>query len=120
MNLGQGLRTVGMAATAARRYVQAPFADQTTRRIGFQGNLFRLIQVSLVEVASFCNVDRRNVVARCRHGCNTQASKKKPRTYADYRDMRYPSSPTPISSRRPKLPFIVMLVLGLQSGLSER
>ena len=93
MNRRQWLQTVGMAATAANSY-SMPFADQKTRRVGLIGcgwygkaDLFRLIQVSPVEVVSLCDVDKRMLSRAADTVATRQASKKKPRTYADYRDM---------------------------------
>jgi predicted dehydrogenase len=93
MNRRQWLQTVGMAATAANSYA-VPFADQKTRRVGLIGcgwygkaDLFRLIQVSPVEVVSLCDVDKRMLSRAADMVATRQASKKKPRTYADYRDM---------------------------------
>lgn len=50
-------------------------------------DLLRLIQVSPVEVVSLCDVDK-NMVAEAAELVSTrQASKKKPRTYGDYREL---------------------------------
>jgi predicted dehydrogenase len=70
------------------------FADDKVRRVGLIGSgwygksdLLRLVQVSPVEVVSLCDVDR-NMVAEAAELVSTrQASKKKPRTYSDYREM---------------------------------
>src|SRR5262249_29391379 len=52
-----------------------------------KSDLFRLLQVSLVEVVSLCDVDK-NMVADCADQvAGKQASKKKPRTYGDYREL---------------------------------
>src|SRR5438034_7693506 len=50
-------------------------------------DLFRLIQVAPVEVVSLCDVDRKMVADAAEMTAQRQASKKKPRTYHDYRDM---------------------------------
>src|SRR5436305_15104743 len=69
------------------------FADQK-KRVGLIGcgwygkaDLFRLIQVAPVEVVSLCDVDKRMLGAAAEMVASRQASKKKPRTYADYREM---------------------------------
>lgn len=70
------------------------FADDKPKRVGLIGtgwygkcDLLRLIQVAPVEVVSLCDVDR-NMVAQAADIVSTrQASKKKPRTFHDYRDM---------------------------------
>lgn len=50
-------------------------------------DLFRLIQVAPVEVVSLCDVDRNMVAEAAEMVAGRQASKKKPRTYGDYREM---------------------------------
>lgn len=78
--------TAGLAAAA--------FADGKPKRVGLIGcgwygkaDLFRLIQVSPVEVVSLCDVDK-NMLSQAAEMVSTrQASKKTPRTYADYREM---------------------------------
>jgi predicted dehydrogenase len=71
----------------------AELADQK-KRVGLIGtgwygkaDLFRLIQVAPVEVVSLCDVDRRMLADAAEQVASRQASKKKPRTYADYREM---------------------------------
>jgi predicted dehydrogenase len=69
-------------------------ADQKKLRVGMIGcgwygktDLFRLIQVSPVEVVSLCDVDSRMLADAAELTSQRQASKKKPRTYGDYRKM---------------------------------
>jgi predicted dehydrogenase len=69
-------------------------ADSKTRRVGLIGSgwygksdLLRLVQVSPVEVVSLCDVDKRMLAAAADLVATRQKSKKKPRTYADYREM---------------------------------
>lgn len=50
-------------------------------------DLFRLIQVSPVEVVSLCDVDKKMLAECAELVSQRQASKKQPRTYADYRTM---------------------------------
>ncbi len=64
------------------------------RRVGLIGtgwygkiDLVRLMQVEPVEVVSLCDVDRRMLAAAAEMVAGRQASKKKPRTYRDYRQM---------------------------------
>ena len=64
------------------------------RRVGLIGtgwygkiDLVRLMQVEPVEVVSLCDVDRRMLAAAAQMVAGRQASKKKPRTYGDYRQM---------------------------------
>ena len=69
------------------------FADRAPR-VGLIGSgwygkcdVFRLIQVAPVEVVSICDVDRRMLGEAADLIAQRQASHKKPRTYADYREM---------------------------------
>jgi predicted dehydrogenase len=64
------------------------------KRVGLIGtgwygktDLFRLIQVAPVEVVSLCDVDRRMLADAAEQVAARQASKKRPRTYTDYRKM---------------------------------
>ncbi len=78
---------------ALSRYAQA-YADRKPRRVGLIGcgwygkaDLFRLIQVEPVEVVSLCDVDKRMLAQAAEMVATRQASRKTPRTYADYREM---------------------------------
>ncbi|HWV98430.1 MAG TPA: Gfo/Idh/MocA family oxidoreductase [Candidatus Acidoferrum sp.] len=82
----------GLALSAIGSYA-ADFADQK-KRVGLIGtgwygksDLLRLIQVAPVEVVSLCDVDKRMLAEAADIVASRQASKKKPRTYADYREM---------------------------------
>lgn len=90
------LRTGGAAAVALsglRRYADA-FAD-TRLRVGVIGtgwygkcNLFRLLQVApSAEVVSLCDVDSAMLANAAARVAQRQASRKPPRTFADYRKM---------------------------------
>jgi predicted dehydrogenase len=64
------------------------------KRVGLIGcgwygkcDLFRLIQVAPVEVVSLCDVDKRILAQAADLTATRQASKKKPRTFSDYREM---------------------------------
>ena len=81
------------AASLAAGYA-APFADSKPRRVGIIGpgwygksDLFRLIQVAPVEVVSMCDVDKHMLSEGVDMVAARQASKKRPRTYGDYREM---------------------------------
>ena len=73
------------------------YAEQladTRKRVGLIGcgwygksDLLRLIQVAPVEVVSLCDVDKTMVAEAADIVSTRQASKKKPRTYGDYREM---------------------------------
>ena len=83
----------GLAATAFGPYV-AHAADSNPLRVGLIGtgwygkiDLLRLIQVAPVEVVSLCDVDRKMLDDAAEIVSTRQQSKKKPRTYSDYRQM---------------------------------
>src|SRR5213080_1624276 len=64
------------------------------RRVGLIGagwygksDLWRLIQVAPVEVVSICDVDKQMLAGAVDIASQRQKSKKKPRTYMDYREM---------------------------------
>src|SRR5579872_3867743 len=72
----------------------AALADEKPKRVGVIGcgwygkcDLFRLIQVAPVEVVSLCDVDKKMLADAAEMVSTRQASKKKPRTYSDYRQM---------------------------------
>src|SRR5260370_33658467 len=82
-----GLALSGLAGYAAE------FTDPK-KRVGLIGcgwygkcDLFRLIQVAPVEVVSLCDVDKRMLAEAAEMVAARQASKKKPRTYGDYRQL---------------------------------
>lgn len=68
--------------------------DGKPRRVGLIGcgwygkiDLLRLIQVAPVEVVSLCDVDRNMLSGAADIVASRQRSRKKPRTYHDYREM---------------------------------
>ncbi len=82
----------GVVLSAAGAYA-AEFAQQKPR-VGLIGcgwygkcDLFRLIQVAPIEVVSLCDVDKRMLAEAAEMVAQRQASKQKPRTYSDYRQM---------------------------------
>jgi predicted dehydrogenase len=84
--LSAGAASLGLSALG--------YADQKPLRVGMIGcgwygksDLFRLIQVSPVEVVSLCDVDRHMLSDAADMVATRQASKKRPRTFADYRQM---------------------------------
>jgi predicted dehydrogenase len=85
--------TAGLALSVAGGYHTALAAEKAPR-VGLIGcgwygkiDLFRLIQVAPVEVVSLCDVDKKMLADAAEQVAGRQESKKKPRTYADYRDM---------------------------------
>ena len=94
MNRRQFLRAgaVGLGYAAAGLGEQA--SGQKPLRVGVIGtgwyaksDLFRLIQVSPVEVVSLCDVDSKMLADAADMTATRQQSKKRPRTYSDYRKM---------------------------------
>jgi predicted dehydrogenase len=83
------------AAATATLGAAAVFADDTKPlRVGLIGtgwygkcDLFRLIQVAPVDVVSLCDVDAKLLDEAADMVATRQKSKKKPRTYGDYRKM---------------------------------
>ena len=94
MNRRQFIYTSAAGVSAATRLLAEQAADQKTKRVGLIGtgwygkcDLFRLIQVSPVEVVSLCDVDSKMLSDAADMTATRQASKKRPRTYSDYRKM---------------------------------
>jgi predicted dehydrogenase len=84
--------TAGLALSVAGGY--HAFAAEKAPRVGLIGcgwygkiDLLRLIQVAPVEVVSLCDVDKKMLADAAEQVAGRQKSKKKPRTFADYRDM---------------------------------
>jgi predicted dehydrogenase len=82
------------ASAAGLALSAAGYADSKPRRVGIIGpgwygkaDLFRLIQVAPVEVVSMCDVDKQMLARAADMVATRQISKKKPRTYGDYREM---------------------------------
>lgn len=83
----------GLALSSVGKYAPG-MADRKPKRVGLIGpgwygkcDLWRLIQVAPVEVVSLCDVDSRMLNEAADIAAQRQASKKRPRTYTDYRKM---------------------------------
>ena len=96
MNRRQFLGSAAAAALAAQQFPFGAFAAAADKapRVGLIGtgwygkvDVLRLIQVAPVEVVSLCDVDKKMLADAADIVAGRQASKKKPRTYGDYRDM---------------------------------
>src|SRR5258705_8818160 len=96
MNLRQFLQKISAAVLAltAASYVPATFAAEKTRRVGLIGagwygksDLWRLVQVEPVEIVSICDPDQHMLAGAVEIASQRQKSKRKPRTYGDYREM---------------------------------
>lgn len=95
MNRRHFLQTgaAGLALSAGASSASA-FNQKAAKRVGLIGtgwygkcDLLRLIQVAPVEVVSLCDVDKKMLAEAAEIVAGRQASKKKPRTYGDYREM---------------------------------
>jgi predicted dehydrogenase len=94
MNRREFLHASAAAGLALSSSAYVFGADPKPPRVGLIGtgwygkcDLFRLIQVAPVEVVSLCDVDKKMLADAADMVATRQASKKKPRTYADYREM---------------------------------
>jgi predicted dehydrogenase len=84
----------GLTLGSLRGYA-AEFADRKQQpRVGLIGcgwygksDVLRLIQVAPVEVVSLCDVNKKMLAGAAELVASRQVSKKKPRTYGDYRPM---------------------------------
>jgi predicted dehydrogenase len=94
MNRRDFLRVGAGGIAALGTHPHALFGDDKPKRVGLIGcgwygkcDLFRLLQIAPVEVVSLCDVDRRMLAEAAELVAARQASKQKPRTYGDYREM---------------------------------
>jgi predicted dehydrogenase len=94
MNRREFLQTsaLGLASTTAVR--AQDYARDKTRRVGLIGcgwygksDLFRLNQVAPIEIVSLCDVDKIMLSNAAEMAASRQPSKKRPRTYSDFRQM---------------------------------
>lgn len=93
MNRREFLHSTGVALAANAAAGQS-VRDEKRRRVGLIGcgwygkiDLFRLIQISPVEVVSLCDVDKHALAEAASMVAARQLSKKTPRTYNDFRQM---------------------------------
>lgn len=96
MNRRQFLKigSTALLALSAATYAPTTFAAEKTRRVGLIGagwygksDLWRLVQVEPVEIISICDPDKHMLAEAVDIASQRQKSKKKPRTYGDYREM---------------------------------
>src|SRR5215472_3356642 len=83
----------GLAGLLAQHYAPGA-ADEKPKRVGLIGcgwygksDIFRLVQISPVEIVSLCDVDKKNMEEAAQWAVDRQASKKKPQLFTDYREM---------------------------------
>src|SRR6266702_3980530 len=96
MNRRQFLKksSTALLALSAASYVPTTLAAEKARRVGLIGagwygksDLWRLVQVEPVEIISICDPDKHMLAGAVEIASQRQKSKKKPRTYSDYREM---------------------------------
>jgi predicted dehydrogenase len=97
MNRRQFLRVSALGAAGLTLARFSPYAAEVAdlkKRVGLIGtgwygkcDLWRLVQVAPVEIVSLCDVDQKMLADAADMAATRQASKKKPRTYTDYREM---------------------------------
>src|ERR1700704_1748130 len=85
---------IGAAGLTASAGPVALAGEPRPPRVGLIGcgwygkcDLFRLLQVAPVEVVSLCDVDKQMLAEAAEMVAGRQVSKKRPRTYGDYRQM---------------------------------
>jgi predicted dehydrogenase len=83
-----------LGSTLGATLAASAYAEEKKRRVGLIGcgwygkvDLVRLMQAAPVEVVSLCDVDRKMLADAADMVAQRQASKKKPRTYTDYREL---------------------------------
>ncbi len=115
------LGAAGLALSALSPYA-ADFADQK-KRVGLIGcgwygkcDLCRLIQVAPVEVVSLCDVDQHMLAEAAGLIGSRQASKKTPRTYADYRTMLKENNLDVVLVATPDHWHALAMIAAVQSG----
>ncbi len=94
MNRREFLYTTALGLAAAAVAPAQEYDRDKRRRVGLIGcgwygksDLFRLVQVSPVEIVSLCDVDSQMLSNAADMSAARQRSKKRPRTYSDYRKM---------------------------------
>ena len=94
MNRREFLYTSALGLAAAAVAPAQEYDRDKRRRVGLIGcgwygksDLFRLVQVSPVEIVSLCDVDSQMLSNAADMSAARQRSKKRPRTYSDYRKM---------------------------------
>jgi predicted dehydrogenase len=94
MNRREFLYTTALGLAAAAVAPAQEYDRDKRRRVGLIGcgwygksDLFRLVQVSPVEIVSLCDVDSQMLSNAADMSAARQRSRKRPRTYSDYRKM---------------------------------
>jgi len=112
----------GLALSAVGGYAPA-FAGQKPKRVALigcgwygKGALFRLLQVAPVEVVALCDVDKRMLGEAAEMVAARQLSKKKPRTYADYREMLKQEGPDIVHVATPDHWHALAMIAAVEAG----
>jgi predicted dehydrogenase len=112
----------GAAAILSAPAIASEFLQQKPR-VGLIGSgwygkldLYRLIQVAPIEVVSICDVDRRMLAEAADLIGARQASKQKPRTYLDYRDMLKPKDLDIVLIDTPDHWHALQLIAAVEAG----
>jgi len=121
MDRRQFLSTGAAAALAAgSATAQSP---RRPRRVGLIGSgwygkcdLLRLIQVEPIEVVSLCDVDKKMLAEAAEIVSTRQASRKKPKTYSDYREMLKPKDLDIVLVATPDHWHALPMIAAVQSG----
>src|ERR1700761_1098999 len=94
MNRREFIYTTALGLAAAAAAPAQEYDHDKRRRVGLIGcgwygksDLFRLVQGSPVEIVSLCDVDSQMLSNAADMAATRQRSKKRPRTYSDYRKM---------------------------------
>ncbi len=108
--LKAGTASLALASNTFQSWQSQVYAtgNEKPLRVGLIGcgwngkcDLFRLLQVSPVEVVSLCDVDKLMLKEAAEMTALRQLSKKTPRTFSDYREMSRKEISTWYSSPRP-------------------
>src|ERR1700743_1764424 len=94
MNRREFVYTTALGLAAAAVAPAQEYDRDKRRRVGLIGcgwygksDLFRLVQVSPVEIVSLCDVDAQMLSNAVEMSAARQRSRKRPRTYSDYREI---------------------------------
>jgi predicted dehydrogenase len=112
----------GLALSALCGYAPV-FAGQKPKRVALigcgwygKGALFRLLQVAPAEVVALCDVDKRMLGEAAEMVAARQVSKKKPRTYGDYREMLKQEGPDIVHVATPDHWHALAMIAAVEAG----
>ena len=115
--------SAGLAVSAAASYAPAILAAETPKRVAVigcgwfgKGDLFRLIQVSPVQVVALSDVDAQMLAEAADLVATRQASKERPKTYGDYREMLAKEKPDIVIVGTPDHWHALAMIAAVQAG----